>query len=86
MIEIGQERGRKQKVIGKSIQISRLQREGNGSYWKVIEGNRKNVENSEGNEGNGGNIKVMAPYNRHDPKMVYIPVGFSLLEPSMRCI
>ena len=32
-----------------------------------MEGNRKNVENSEGNEGNGGNIKVMAPYNRHDP-------------------
>ena len=42
--------------------------EGNERLWKVIEGNRKNVENSEGNEGNGGNIKVMAPYNRHDPE------------------
>ena len=38
-----------------------------GRGWKDIEGNRKNVENSEGNEGNGGYIKVMAPYNRHDP-------------------
>ena len=35
-----------------------------------MEGNRKNVENLEGSEGNGGNIKVMAPYNRHDPKIV----------------
>ena len=46
-------------------------KEGNGRQWKVIEGNRKNVKNSEGNEGNGGNIKVMAPYNRHDPKNLY---------------
>ena len=38
-----------------------------GRRWKDIEGNRKNVENLEGNEGNGGNIKVMAPYDRHDP-------------------
>ena len=29
----------------------------------------ENVENLEGNEGNGGNIKVMVPYNRHDPKL-----------------
>ena len=60
MIKIGRERGRKWKLIGKSIQISRLLR-------KVMGGNQKNVENLEGNEGNRGNIKVMAPYNRHDP-------------------
>ena len=46
---------------------------------KLIEGNRKNVENSEGNEGNGGNIKVMAPYNRHDPKSVYQTINGALL-------
>ena len=63
--------GRKEKEDNRKINSNFAAfKEGNGGYWKVIEGNRKNVENSEGNEGNGGNIKVMAPYNRHDPQIL----------------